>query len=282
MPGTAEPCDGSIRMVNDARKPESIAGALAAAARLLTQSGIDEPRRDAQTLLARLIERDRSYLIMHPDEPLTDDAARRFRDAITRRAAGEPVQYITGRQEFFGLDFAVTPAVLIPRPETELVVEATLELSNAGEPFAFCDVGTGSGCITVALLHHRPGALSVALDISPAALAIARSNAARHNVTERVDFVASDVFDALRVDRETKRFAIIVSNPPYIDANEIPALQREVRDHEPRAALTPGDDGLAVVHRLLTDAPAHLAPGGHLVFEIGYGQAPAVRASTLR
>lgn len=266
------------RTVDDEEKPESIAGALAAGARRLAQSGIDEPRRDAQTLLARLIERDRSYLIMHADEPLTGDAARRFRDRVTRRAAGEPVQYITGRQEFFGLDFAVTPAVLIPRPETELVVEAALELSDAGEPLLFCDVGTGSGCITIALLHHRPHARGVALDISLAALAVARSNAARHNVAERIDFIASDVFDALRVNRETKRFAIIVSNPPYIDADEITALQREVRDHEPRVALTPGDDGLAVVRRLLTDARAQLVPGGHLVFEIGYGQASAVRA----
>lgn len=262
--------------MEDELKPESIAVALAAAARRLAQSGIDEPRRDAQILLSAIINQDRTYLITRSDESLTDDATRRFRDAITRRAAGEPVQYITGRQEFFGLDFAVTPAVLIPRPETEIIVEAALELSEAAEPFLFCDVGTGSGCITTALLYHRPLARGVALDISHAALAVARSNARRYDVAGRIDFIASDVFDTLRIG--ARRFAIIASNPPYIDADEIPTLQREVRDHEPRSALTPGADGLAIVRRLLADAPAHLARGGHLIFEIGYGQASAVRA----
>lgn len=290
MPGEVMTKSGSKRTMNDERKSETIAGALAAAARRLAQSGIDEPRRDAQILLARLIERDRTHLIVRADELLTDEAARRFRDAITRRAAGEPVQYITGRQKFFGLEFAVTPAVLIPRPETELVVEAALELSDAAESFLFCDVGTGSGCITIALLHHRPRGRAVAVDISPAALAVARMNAQRNNVEGRASFIASDVFDALRVDVPVdhasddaangmpERFAFIVSNPPYIDADEVPTLQREVREHEPQAALTPGADGLAVVRRLLADAPARLAPGGHLIFEIGYGQAPAVRA----
>lgn len=262
--------------MNDEQKPETIAGALAAATRRLVQSGIDEPRRDAQILLAAIIGRDRTHLILRSEELLTDDAAMRFRDAITRRAGGEPVQYIIGRQEFFGLDFAVTSAVLIPRPETESIVEAALELSDAAQPFLFCDVGTGSGCITIALLHHRPLAHAVALDVSPAALAVARSNARRYDVAGRFTSIASDVFDALQAG--IQRFAIIVSNPPYIDADEVLTLQREVRDHEPRSALTPGGDGLAIVRRLLAESPAHLARSGHLIFEIGYGQAPAVCA----
>jgi release factor glutamine methyltransferase len=190
------------------------------------------------------------------------------------------LQYVTGRQEFYGLEFEVTPAVLIPRPETELLVETALELlrddikRGVNAPF-LCDVGTGSGCIPVAILHECTDARAVALDISVDALNVAARNVARHSVLDRLALVASDCFDAL--DASTK-FDLITSNPPYVAEADLADLQREVRDHEPRLALTPGGDGLAVIRRVIRDAPRFLRPRGHLVVEIGYDQHEAVRA----
>ncbi len=249
--------------------------ALAEGTRLLRAREIAEPRRTAQTMLAFATARDLTHLVVHDDALLTADELARFRKALRRRAAGEPVQYITGQQEFFGLEFEVTPAVLIPRPETELIVEAGLELLTPHAPGVFCDAGTGSGCITIALLVNLPQWRGVALDISLDALTVARRNAARHNVAARTRFIASDLFEGLK---DGEQFSLIVSNPPYIAADELPTLQREVRDYEPRRALTPGADGLAIVRRLLDGAPAHIISRGHLVFEIGYGQEREVRS----
>jgi release factor glutamine methyltransferase len=249
-----------------------IAGALTEAAAALRAAGIAEARADARALLSDTLARDHAFLIAHSDDELDAHALDLFRARVARRAAGEPVQYITGRQEFYGLDFEVNPAVLIPRPETELLVEVALELLRESDAAPLvCDVGTGSGCIPVALLHERRDARACALDISPGALAVAARNAARHGVDERLAFLVSDCFDALGA-AHAEAFDLITSNPPYIAESELPHLQREVREHEPRLALTPGGDGLSVIRRLVAEAPRFLCAGGHLLFEIGYGQ----------
>jgi len=186
---------------------------------------------------------------------------------------GEPLQYITGVQDFYGREFRVTPDVLIPRPETELLVEAALEVSKGA---LICDVGTGSGCIAITLLCELRDARAVAVDKSAAALEIAKLNAAKQSVADRATFVVSNCFDAL--DRGEYQFDLIVSNPPYVSEAELIGLQREVRDHEPHVALSPGPDGLSVIRRLLTEAPAFLKPNGHLLMEIGFDQGEAVRS----
>lgn len=255
----------------------TIAETLLKATSWLRQAGLAEARREAGTLLAHVIARDRAYLIIHADEQLTEEDAWRFRQLIARRAQGEPVQYITGRQEFYGLDFAVTPDVLIPRPETELLVETALELVREMNEPRLCDVGTGSGCIVVTLLHQLPNARATALDISPAALRIAARNAARHGVEERLELLESDCFTALD-GKPVAPFSIVVSNPPYIAESELDDLPREVREYEPRPALTPGGDGLGLIRRLLTGAPQILTADGLLLFEIGFAQHTPVAA----
>ena len=254
---------------------QPIAQMIVEAAQLLRRAGITDARREAGSLLAHAIGRDRTFLITHADELLAPAAVNGFLATVSRRAAGEPLQYITGRQEFFGLDFEVTPAVLIPRPETELLVETALDLlAETHRQPLFCDVGTGSGCIAVTLLHERSEARALALDISPAALQVAARNAARHLASDRLSFIASDCFGGL--DPARARFSMIVSNPPYIAADALEGLQREVREHEPRLALTPGADGLVVIRRIFEDAPRYLRAGGHLLVEIGFDQHQAV------
>lgn len=253
----------------------SIVELIVEAARVLRRAGVAEARREAGSLLAQTIERDRTFLITHADELLAPEDASRFRAFVERRASGEPLQYITGHQEFYTLDFIVTPDVLIPRPETELLVETALDLfDKTGQSPHICDVGTGSGCIAITLLHELPQARAVALDISPPALLVAARNAARHNVSERLSLIASDCFAAL--DSSSAQFSMIVSNPPYINADALDGLQREVRDHEPRQALTPGVDGLIIIRRIVADAPRFLRSGGHLLIEIGYDQHEAI------
>jgi release factor glutamine methyltransferase len=187
------------------------------------------------------------------------------------------LQYITSHQSFFGLDFEVAKGVLIPRPETELVVETALELLPvAGTKPTICDVGTGSGCIAIALLNARQDLRGVAIDISSAALEIAQRNAARLLADNRLTFVRSDCFSSLSPDEFA--FDLIASNPPYVSQNELAGLQREVRDHEPLEALAGGGDGLDVVRRLLSESGPFLKPGCHLLIEIGFSQAEAVRS----
>ena len=252
-----------------------VAEELRLAARSLAESGVADPVRESASLLAFAIGRGRTFLIAHPEYELTDGESAAFADAVERRCRREPFQYITGVQEFWGLAFAVTPDVLIPRPETELIVESAIGiLSPLGHP-RFCEVGTGSGCITVATLSSLPQATATALDISSAAIAVARQNAETHQVADRVRFVVSDVFDALAAG---DRFDLIASNPPYVPLGELAGLQDEVREHEPEVALTDGADGLSIIARLIDGAPQFLVPGGRLLMEIGFAQAERVRA----
>lgn len=256
-----------------------MADALREAAARLRVAGLAEPRREAGTLLAYALGCDLAFLITHADEALTAAQASDFRAGVERRAAGEPFQYIAGRQEFYGLEFEVSPAVLIPRPETELLVEKALELLKGVDAPLLCDVGTGSGCIAVTLLHERRDARGYALDISPAALKVAARNAARHGAGKRLRLLASDCFEALRSDEHRGLcFDLVASNPPYVPESDIEGLQQEVREHEPRIALTPGGDGLSVVRRLVAEAPEFLKPGGHLLLEIGFNQHEQVGA----
>jgi release factor glutamine methyltransferase len=252
----------------------SIAEALKEASRILDGAGVPEARREAGALLSFVLSKDRTFLISYSEAIFDDDSLDQLREFVERRAAGEPLQYITGVQDFYGREFRVTPDVLIPRPETELLVEAALEVTKTRDAF-ICDVGTGSGCIAVTLLCELVGSRAVAVDKSSAALEIAKLNAAKQSVADRAEFVVSDCFDAL--DAGEYQFDLIVSNPPYVSEAALSGLQREVRDHEPRVALSPGPDGLSVIRRLLTEAPAYLKPNGHLLMEIGFDQGEAVR-----
>jgi release factor glutamine methyltransferase len=200
--------------------------------------------------------------------PEPDGFAERFGSLVARRATREPLAYITGRREFWGLDFEVTPAVLIPRPATELIVETVLErFRGASTPLAMADVCTGCGCVAVAIAHERHAATVVATDISAKALEVARQNAARHSVGNRVTFTRADLLRG--VDGP---FDVIAANPPYVVDGARPALQPEVRDFEPDVALFGGIDGLGLITRLIHEAPARLRPGGYLIFEFGLGQ----------
>ena len=251
----------------------SIADLLQEAAQMLNDAGVPEARREAGSLLSRVIAKDRTFLISHADDFIGEADVARFRGAVERRAKGEPLQYITGVQDFYGREFRVTPNVLIPRPETELLVEAALEkIAGATAPL-ICDIGTGSGCIAITLLCERKDARAVGVDVSEAALEIAQDNARRHGVSERITFKISDCFAAV----EPAAFDLVVSNPPYVAAGALPGLQREVRDHEPLLALSPGGDGLGVIRRLVRDAPAFLKTGGYLMMEIGFDQGERVR-----
>lgn len=246
----------------------SIGEALRRASRELDHGGIAEARREAGSLLSHVIGKDRTFLISHAEDLLDACELESFENAITRRAKGEPAQYITGTQDFFGRAFPVTPDVLIPRPETELLVEAALQVMNADA--LICDVGTGSGCIAITLLCERSDARAVAVDVSEAALEVARENAQKLLVHDRTEFKVSDCFGALREGKDL--FEVIVSNPPYVSAAQLSGLQREVRDHEPLVALSPGDDGLSVIKRLLLDSPRFLKANGYLLMEIGFDQ----------
>ena len=249
----------------------SIAEVLREASQILGKAGVPEARREAGSLLSFVIDKDRTFLIAHAEDELNDAHVDQFREVVERRAAGEPLQYITGTQDFFGREFRVTPDVLIPRPETELLVEAALEVNKPRS--LICDVGTGSGCIALTLLCELDHARAVALDKSPAALEIAKFNAHKLAVADRAEFVVSDCFDAL----DQREFDLIVSNPPYVSAGVLEGLQREVRDHEPLIALSPGSDGLSVIRRLLHESPKFLKQKGHLIMEIGFDQGEAVQ-----
>ena len=250
----------------------SIGAALRRASQELDEAGVADARREAGSLLSHVIRRDRTFLIAHAEDLLNESDLRSFESAVTRRATGEPAQYITGTQDFFGRAFRVTPDVLIPRPETELLVEAALQVMNEGANV--CDVGTGSGCIAITLLCEREHARAVAIDISEAALDVARQNARALLVEDRIELVKSDCFSELDNQR---KFDLIISNPPYVSERAVPGLQREVRDHEPLVALTPGADGLSVIRRLLKESPAFLRDNGYLLMEIGFDQGETVQ-----
>lgn len=252
----------------------SIAEAILEGAHMLRKAGVPEARREAGSLLAFILEKDRSFIITHATDSIEDDQLLRYKEGLSSRAQGMPLQYITESQEFFGLEFEVNQNVLIPRPETELLIEEALKLIERDNAAAICDVGTGSGCIGITLLHERPMARAMALDVSPEALAVAQRNASRHQVGDRIEFVLSDCFAAIEERKPT--FDLIVSNPPYVADSALEGLQREVRDFEPRVALAAGDDGLDVIRRLLNGSQAFLRPGGHLLFEMGFDQQAAV------
>jgi release factor glutamine methyltransferase len=253
----------------------SIAEALLNASGILTQAGVPEARREAGSLLSFLLGKDRTFLISHSDERLDGALLAQFQESAERRASGEPLQYITGVQDFFGREFRVTPDVLIPRPETELLVEAALDAVGDSEVFV-CDVGTGSGCIAVTLLGEMKDARAVAIDKSPAAIDVAKLNAQIHGIASRAVFAVSDCFDALEPGEY--QFDLVASNPPYVSAAMVEGLQREVRDHEPIMALSPGADGLSIIRRLLTETPPFLKSHGHLIMEIGFDQGEVVQS----
>lgn len=251
----------------------SIVDLLREASRMLDAAGVPEARREAGSLLSFVIGKDRTFLISHSEDPVTPACLDYFREAVERRTKGEPLQYITGVQDFYGREFRVTPDVLIPRPETELLVEAALKaVADVPAPLV-CDVGTGSGCIALTLLCERTDARAIAVDISQAALDVAAQNARQLDVSERIELKLSDCFHGL----DPIRFDLVVSNPPYVSASALPGLQREVRDHEPLVALSPGADGLSVIRRLLNDGPDFLKPKGHLIMEIGFDQGETVQ-----
>ena len=248
----------------------------------------------AEVLLLHVLGRNRTWLYTHSEERMDAAASDRFFALIARRAAGEPTQYLTGRQEFWGLEFEVTPAVLIPRPETEHVVEVALErlgsrgievdmTTGAPSPaLRVADIGTGSGCLAVALARELPHAVVFASDISAAALEVARRNAARHGVSDRIHFLKTNLLDDLLHEsgitgRESGLLDLIVSNPPYVARDDLERLKPEVREHEPRAALIGGETGVEIYARLIEQAARWLAPGGILVLELGYGAADRVR-----
>lgn len=235
----------------------------------LTAARVGSPRLNAELLLMFTLSCDRAHLYAHPERELTDEERARYDEAIVRRSRGIPAQYITGHQEFWGIDLIVSPAVLIPRPETEHVVETVLQLnlkrgSSPAAPLRIIDVGTGSGCIALALAKELPDAEVHATDISLAALEIARANAARHDLASRVQFHESDLLAGIAHDS----LDFVVSNPPYVGESEADQVQLEVRKFEPRDAVFAGPTGLEVIERLIPQAHSVLKSGGWLVFEI--------------
>ncbi len=258
----------------------------------------------AELLLLHVLGRDRAWLYAHPEEVIPGNDAHRFLSLIRRRAEGEPTQYITGKQEFWGMEFEVTPDVLIPRPETEHVIEVALDRlavreiragrkpTLTGDGLNIIDVGTGSGCIAIALAKELPGARIIATDISAAALAVARRNAA-HAFSDSIQFIESDLLDYLAGRARhavpllgntstpdathSRPFDLIVSNPPYVGRNEKDSLMREVRDHEPEIALYGGEEGYELYAELIAQAARHLKPSGILVLELGHNSLPAVQ-----
>ena len=248
----------------------TIGQALGAAEARLAAAGVPEARADAEVLLAHALGTGRATLVVVAREPLADDHAARLEALVARRAAREPVHHLVGEREFWSLPFAVDRRVLVPRPETELVVETALRVAPRAR--RVLDVGTGSGAIAAALARELPGARIWASDRSADALAVARPNLARH--APGVGLVGGDLLAPFR----RAAFDLVVANPPYVSEGEIAGLAPEVRDHEPRAALVAGPDGLAVLRALVAAAPRVLVPGGWLVVEMGAGQAPAVAA----
>ncbi|MGB7948466.1 MAG: peptide chain release factor N(5)-glutamine methyltransferase [Candidatus Binatia bacterium] len=255
----------------------TVRSALVDAAGFLLRAGIETARLDAEVLLRQVLAIDQTKLYLEIEEPLLPTAERPFRDLLRRRAQREPLAYITGQKEFWSLDFIVNPAVLIPRPETELLVELALDdlKSRAGgtAPTLF-DLGTGSGAIAVCLAKERSDVDIWAGDVSSAALEVARANALRHGLSDRVRWVTGDLFAGL--DWQKPIFDLIVSNPPYVRTEELTSLEPEIREWEPVGALDGGTDGLDVYRRIIWEAHNYLLPGGKIMLEIGADMGPSV------
>jgi release factor glutamine methyltransferase len=254
------------------KKTKTIAEHLASAIEQLKNAQVAAAPREAKSLLAFALGANQTFLVAHSEYELSQAEEIHFQTILDRRVKREPFQYITGGQEFCGLDFVVSKDVLIPRPETELLVETAIGILP--ENGRFCEVGVGSGCISVTILHELKSTNAVALDISEKTLTIARLNAEKHQVNERLELRKSDVFENLN----DGKFDLIVSNPPYISVEEMKTLQIEVRDYEPATALTDGADGLSIIEKIIGDAPRHLIENGFLLLEIGHLQSAEVKA----
>lgn len=247
--------------------------ALFAAVKELEAAGVDTPALDARVLLCHILGRDFSFLLAHGEELLEEEDTNRFFVLVKRRCAREPVAYLTGEKEFLSLSFRVGEGVLIPRPDTEILAQEALRLSReAGGGASMLDLCCGSGCIGISCAVFNPVLKVVLADISPAALNVAAVNTQRHGVEGRTEILCSDLFCGLR----GQAFHLIASNPPYITAEEMGELDRDVAEYEPRGALYGGEDGLDFYRAIAQEAPAHLLPGGHLLLEIGAAQGEAV------
>ena len=243
------------------------------------EHGIENPRLDAEVLLGAVLGKDRMYLYVHFDEPLEPVELARFRSYVKERAAHVPLAYVLGRREFMGLDFRVTRDTLIPRPDTEVLVQCAVDFLRARaaegrDDLALADIGTGTGAIALSVLHYMEGARADAVDISPAAAEVARENAERLNLTERIEIHEGDLTAPLA----GRSYDVILSNPPYIPSADIAGLMPEVCRYEPHLALDGGHDGLDIYRRLAADAPPMLKDGGVLAVEVGIGEAHDVAA----
>lgn len=253
----------------------TVAETLRDAAARLSQAGIDDARLEAEVLLAHALGVDRARLLASLPDPLPDNARARFDLLLSRRLSREPLAYIVGHREFFAIDLICVPGALIPRPETELLVDLALrELHRRGHGLRIADVGTGSAAIAIAVAINAPAANIIAIDRSPDALAVARRNVERYALAARIDLQRGDLLDAVGM------FDVILANLPYVAATDWPSLAPEIRDHEPRLALDGGPDGVEVIARLIAQAPLHLAPGGLLALEFGDAHAAPLLALT--
>ncbi|MGD0907456.1 MAG: peptide chain release factor N(5)-glutamine methyltransferase [Candidatus Acidiferrales bacterium] len=269
---------------------QSLRALLGAAIAHLELSHVPSAPLAAELLLMHVLDRDRAWIYANPEQEFDPETCERYFSLIGRRANGMPAQYLTGHQEFWGLDFEVTPGVLIPRPETEHVIEVALErlgiaadtdIAGRQAQIRVADVGTGSGCIAIALAHELPRSRVTATDISAAALEVARRNAERHGVAERIEFIECDLLDVIphqspATSHQSRCFDLIVSNPPYIGRREAATLPPEVREHEPESALFGGELGTEMYGPLIAQAATLLKPGGILVLELGYNLAEHV------
>lgn len=249
----------------------NVAEGLELATQILAAAGVANERREAVSLMMHALGKDRTFLYAHREYELSTEEEKRFRGSLERRANREPLQYITGVQEFYGLEFEVTPDVLIPRPETELLAEHGIVCMKVHDHKRFLEIGVGSGCISVSILKNVPEARGVAVDISPAAIAVAERNAVRHGVRDRIEFICGDVYDGVE-----GKFSLVVSNPPYIPDDEVADLMKEVRGFEPPPALAGGSDGLKILRRIIDEAPSYLEDAGVILLEVGAGQAESV------
>ena len=234
--------------------------------------GVESPRLDAEVLLSHVLKKERIYLYVHFDQPMEAEELAAYKELIKQRVNHVPVAYLLGQREFMGLNFKVTPATLIPRPDTEILVQAAVERLRGREQCSFADIGTGSGAICLSVLSFVPGSSAVTVDISPEARAVAEENAENLGLSERIEFFTGDLLEPVK----DRKFTAILSNPPYIPEKDIEGLQEEVRCQEPYGALSGGQDGLDFYRRLCQEAPALLEEGGFMAFEVGMGQARAV------
>lgn len=259
--------------MEQSRKMWTISSLLAWTIKYFQSKNIASARLDAEVLLAHLLGQKRIYLYVHFDEPLQEEELNKFHDYVVKRANHMPVAYIIGEKEFMGLPFKVTRDTLIPRPDTEILVENVISNINKEQEVTIADIGTGSGAIILSLLANLPKACGTAVDISAKALAVAKENAQSLDVIDRCDFAEGDLLSPLA----DKKFDVIVSNPPYIPKADMAGLESDVKDYEPHSALTDNGDGLSFYRRLWREASGYLNDGGFMAVEIGIHEAEAVK-----